>query len=343
MQPVFYDEAHKHHNPQMWFYRGVAQKSREVAERAEVMKSALLAAGFEVRAPKDHGRAPLERVHTKRYLEFLEVAYRDWIALEGTGPEVVANMFPIGKDPGYPQIISGRAGFHMEDLSCPISAGTWRAAYGAAQAAIAAADTVAQAKRNIQVFALCRPPGHHAFAERAAGYCYLNNAAIAAQYLRDHGADRVTILDVDVHHGNGTQDIFYDRGDVQFVSLHGDPANFSPFFWGYKDQTGRGEGAGATVNFPLPLGINEADYLTALGSALKSVEAFGPDALVISLGLDTFIRDPYAAFGITTQGYARIAEKINALNKPSVVVQEGGYICPELGDNLVSFLKGQAG
>ena len=305
-----------------------------------MMKSALLEAGHEVRPPGDFGRAPIERVHTTRYLDFLEIAYKDWIALEGTGPEVVANMFPIGKEPGYPKIISGRAGFHMEDLSCPINEGTWRAAYGAAQTAISAADAVANGKGNIQTYGLCRPPGHHAFAERAAGYCYLNNAAIAAQYLRDHGADRVTILDIDVHHGNGTQDIFYDRGDVQFVSLHGDPANFSPFFWGYKDQTGRGDGAGATVNFPLPLGINEADYLDVLSVALKSIETFGPAALVISLGLDTFIGDPYAAFGITTEGYGRIAAKINALKKPSVVLQEGGYLCPELGKNLVTFLKG---
>ena len=340
MQLVFHDESHQFHNPEMWFFRGVAQKSREVAERAWVMKSALLEAGHEVRPAADFGRAPIERVHTTRYLDFLEIAYKDWIALEGTGPEVVANMFPIGKEPGYPKIISGRAGFHMEDLSCPINEGTWRAAYGAAQTAISAADAVAKGKGNIQTYGLCRPPGHHAFAERAAGYCYLNNAAIAAQYLRDHGADRVTILDIDVHHGNGTQDIFYDRGDVQFVSLHGDPANFSPFFWGYKEQIGRGEGEGATVNFPLPLGINEADYLDALSVALKSIEAFGPDALVISLGLDTFIGDPYAAFGITTEGYGRIAAKINALKKPSVVLQEGGYLCPELGKNLVTFLKG---
>ena len=340
MQVVFYDESHQFHNPEMWFFRGVAQKSREVAERAWVMKSALLEAGHEVRPPADFGRAPIERVHTTRYLDFLEIAYKDWIALEGTGPEVVANMFPIGKEPGYPKIISGRAGFHMEDLSCPINEGTWRAAYGAAQTALSAADAVAKGKGNIQTYGLCRPPGHHAFAERAAGYCYLNNAAIAAQYLRDHGADRVTILDIDVHHGNGTQDIFYDRGDVQFVSLHGDPANFSPFFWGYKEQIGRGEGEGATVNFPLPLGINEADYLDALSVALKSVEAFRPDALVISLGLDTFIGDPYAAFGITTAGYGRIAAKINALKKPSVVLQEGGYLCPELGENLVTFLRG---
>jgi acetoin utilization deacetylase AcuC-like enzyme len=340
MQLVFHDEAHRFHTPQMWFYRGVAQKSREVPERAWIMKAALSEAGFEIRKPADFGRAPLERIHTGRYLDFLEVAYTDWVALEGTGPEVVANMFPIGKDPGYPQIISGRAGFHMEDLSCPIGPDTWRAAYGAAQTALGAADSMVQGGGTTQTYGLCRPPGHHAFAERAAGYCYLNNAAIAAQYLRDHGAERVTILDIDVHHGNGTQDIFYDRGDVQFVSLHGDPANFSPFFWGYKDQVGRGEGEGATVNFPLPLGIDEESYLEALASALKCIQSFGPDALVISLGLDTFIHDPYAAFGITTTGYARIAAKINALKKPSVVLQEGGYLCPELGANLVSFLKG---
>ena len=340
MQLVFHDEAHQDHNPKMWFYRGVAQQSRELPERAWMMKKSLVEAGFEVRKPADFGLGPIQRVHTQRYLDFLQVAYADWIALEGTGPEVVANMFPIGKDPGYPKIISGRAGFHMEDLSCPISEGTWKAAYGAAQTAIAAADAVVRGKGTTQSYGLCRPPGHHAFAERAAGYCYLNNAAIAAQYLRDNGAQRVSILDVDVHHGNGTQDIFYDRGDVQFVSLHGDPAHFSPFFWGYKDQRGRGEGEGATVNFPLPLGIDEESYLEVLVTAVQCIKDFGPDALVISLGLDTYIKDPYAAFGITTEGYARIAAQVNALKKPSVVVQEGGYLCPELGANLVSFLKG---
>jgi len=339
MQAVFYHEGHQAHNPKMWFYRGVAQQSREVPERALAIKSALTAAGYQVTAPLDFGRKPLERVHTERYLKFLEVAYEDWIRLEGTGPEVVANMFPIGKDPGYPEIISGRAGFHMEDLSCPINAGTWRAAYGSAQSALAAADAVIHGNGVTRAFGLCRPPGHHAFAERAAGYCYLNNAAIAAQYFRDHGAARVSILDVDVHHGNGSQDIFYDRGDVQFVSLHGDPANFSPFFWGYKNQTGRGEGEGATVNFPLPLGVSEADYLATLTIALKAVQAFGPDALVISLGLDTFVGDPYAAFRITTAGYGRIAAMIYALTKPSVAVLEGGYLCPELGKNLVTFLN----
>jgi len=340
MIPVFYDEAHEAHSPGMWFYRGVPRQSREVPERAHVLKAALVSAGYDIKAPGDFGISTIEKVHTRRYLDFLEVAYRDWIALPETGPEVLANMFPIGKEPRYPEIISGRAGYHMEDLSCPMGEGTWRAAYGSAQAALAAADAVAGGGAGARAYGLCRPPGHHAFAERAAGYCYLNNAAIAAQLLRDRGAERVTIIDVDVHHGNGTQDIFYDRGDVQFVSLHGDPSNFSPFFWGYKDQIGRGEGEGKTVNFPLALGCTEEQYLDALDVALKAVDGFKPDAIVISLGLDTFAGDPYAAFGITTDGFARIAAKIYALGKPTVILQEGGYICPELGDNLVSFLRG---
>jgi acetoin utilization deacetylase AcuC-like enzyme len=338
-QPVFYSEAHEAHKPRMWFYRGVVQQSRESPERALLIKRSLEEAEYSVAAPPDFGRAPLERVHTERYLKFLEVAYEDWVKLEGTGPEVVANMFPIGKDPGYPEIISGRAGFHMEDLSCPIGAGTWRAAYGSAQTAIAAADALIRGHKVPRAFGLCRPPGHHAFAERAAGYCYLNNAAIAAQYLRDHGAGRVTILDIDVHHGNGTQDIFYDRGDVQYVSLHGDPAHFSPFFWGYRNQVGRGDGEGTTVNFPLPLGVSESDYLNTLDVALKAIQGFAPDALVISLGLDTYKDDPYAAFNITTAGYGRMATKIYALNKPTVALLEGGYLSPALGRNLVTFLN----
>ncbi|MGB8414933.1 histone deacetylase family protein [Paraburkholderia sp.] len=340
MPLAFYDDSHSLHSPKMWFYRGVARESRELPERADLLRSALADSGYEIRSPGDFGSGPLTRVHTSRYLTFLQNAYREWVALEETGPEVVANMFPIGKDPGYPQIISGRAGFHMEDLSCPIGEGTWKAAYGSAQTAIAAANAIVEGKADGKAYGLCRPPGHHAFAERAAGYCYLNNAAIAAQYLRDHGATRVTILDVDVHHGNGTQDIFYDRGDVQYVSLHGDPANFSPFFWGYRDQIGRGEGLGTTVNFPLRLGCSEAEYFDTLATALMEIRKYGPDALVVSLGLDTYVADPYAAFSITTAGFGKIGSLINDLKLPTVVLQEGGYICPELGQNLVSFLAG---
>ena len=341
MKLAFHDRAHFGHEPKMWFYRGAVRENRETGARADLLERSLLAAGFDVREPQDSGKAPLLAVHSQRYLEFLETAYLEWIALEGTGPEVVGNMFPIGKDPHYPKIIVGRAGFHMEDLSCPIGPHTWAAAYGAAQSAVAAADALALGGTT-SVYALCRPPGHHAFMERAAGYCYLNNAAIAAQHLRNLGSAKVTILDVDVHHGNGTQDIFYDRGDVQFVSLHGDPNYFSPFFWGFREQVGRGEGHGTTSNFPLPLGTGDEKYFEALAVALAEIERFSPDAVVISLGLDTFINDPYAAFAITTPGYVRMGELIRGLNKPMLVVQEGGYMCPELGENLVSFMRGLA-
>ena len=339
MKLAFYDRAHFGHEPKMWFYRGAVRENRETGARAELLEHSLLDAGFDVREPRDFGKAPLLAVHSQRYLDFLETAYEQWIALDGTGPEVVANMFPIGKDPYYPEIIVGRAGFHMEDLSCPIGLHTWAAAYGAAQSAVAAADALTNGGTT-SIYALCRPPGHHAFSERAAGYCYLNNAAIAAQYLRDRGSAKVTILDVDVHHGNGTQDIFYDRGDVQFVSLHGDPNHFSPFFWGFREQVGRGEGEGTTSNYPLPLGTGDEKYFEALAVALQAIEGFAPDALVISLGLDTFIHDPYAAFAITTPGYETMSSMIRALNLPTLVVQEGGYMCPELGDNLISFMNG---
>jgi acetoin utilization deacetylase AcuC-like enzyme len=339
MPAFFQDEAHQHHNPRMWLNRGVVQQSRETPERAEALRAALMGAGYEARASKDLGLPPLEQVHSRRYLDFLQTAFAKWTVTDGAGPEVVANAFPLGKDPGYPRAIAGRAGYHMGDLACPIGSGTWRAAYGSAQTALTCAGAILEEGGDAHAYGLCRPPGHHAFADRAQGYCYLNNAAIAAQYLRDKGADRVTILDVDVHHGNGTQDIFYDRADVQVVSIHGDPAEFFPFFWGYTDQIGRGEGAGATINLPLPLRSDENTYLEALSVAIGCIEAYGPDAVVVSLGLDIFAGDPYAAFGVTTAGFGRIAARIRTLRKPVVILQEGGYMCPELGANLLAFLE----
>ncbi len=342
MKEFFYDESHRYHRPHMWLNRGVIQESRETPERAEVLLASLVGAGYEARVPGEFGMRPIERVHSRRYLEFLQGAFADWSALCGSGPEVMANVFPTGKEPGYPSTISGRAGYHMGDLACPMGEGTWQAALGSAQTAVAAADAILKAGNDVPAYGLCRPPGHHASAERAAGYCYLNNAAIVAQHLRDHGVNRVSILDVDVHHGNGTQDIFYDRGDVQFVSIHGDPAGFYPFFWGYTDQAGRGDGAGTTVNLPLPLGSDETAYFKALSTALRHIEDFKADAIVVSLGLDIFVGDPYAAFRITTAGFAHIATSIHALRKPTVILQEGGYMCSELGANLLSFMDGFA-
>ena len=191
-------------------------------------------------------------------------------------------------------------------------------------------------------YALCRPPGHHAFAELAGGFCYLNNAAIAAERLCAAGR-KVAILDVDLHHGNGTQGIFLNRGDVLTVSIHADPIRFYPFFWGYADEVGKGEGTGANLNLPLARGTGDEGFLAALHLALDRIALFGADTLVLALGLDAFEGDPFAGLAVTTPGFARIGRAVAGLGLPTVIVQEGGYLCPELGDNLQSALSGLAG
>jgi acetoin utilization deacetylase AcuC-like enzyme len=189
-------------------------------------------------------------------------------------------------------------------------------------------------------FALCRPPGHHAGADYLAGYCYLNNAAVAAEAARAVGVTRVAILDIDYHHGNGTQDIFLERGDIFFASIHADPRTDYPFFWGHPDEAGTGEGEGATLNLPLPRGTGRRDYETALDRALEAVAAFGPDLLICSFGADTFAGDPICSFALETGDYAPVARRIAGLGLPTVVVMEGGYAVDALGTNVAAFLSG---
>lgn len=336
MTLAIYDDAHWGHRPETFFIKGVKHQNREVPERARHLLDALEAVAVQGQPAKDFGQKPIARIHTERYLDFLQNGYEQWSELDSAGREIVPNAFPVGISPGYPSSIVGRAGFHMGDMACPINAGTWKAAYGSAQAALSAVDALEQGEP--QPYALCRPPGHHAFADRAAGYCFLNNAAIAAQSLLDRGAERVSILDLDVHHGNGTQDIFYSRHDVQTVSIHGDPAGFYPFFWGYEDQRGEGKGDGYTLNMPLPLGTGNAAYMEALRLVLTQIETYRPDALVVSLGLDTFKGDPYAAFKIDQAGFAEMGALVRQASIPTLTLQEGGYICPELGENLIAYL-----
>ena len=219
----------------------------------------------------------------------------------------------------------------------PIAAGTWDGAYWSAQTALTALDAVLGGERA--AFALCRPPGHHCGADYLGGYCYLNNAAIAAEAAIAAGK-RVAILDVDYHHGNGTQDIFYARGDVLFVSIHADPGTDYPFFWGHADETGEGEGEGATLNLPLPRGTDLAAYLPALDTALAKIAAFAPDLLVISYGADTFVGDPISQFRLETADYTVLARRIAALGLPTVIVMEGGYAVDALGANVAAFLEG---
>jgi acetoin utilization deacetylase AcuC-like enzyme len=228
----------------------------------------------------------------------------------------------------------------MADTSCPISAETFDSACWSAWSAVAAAEAVLAGERS--AYALCRPPGHHAFADVAGGFCFLNNSAIAAQRLRGSAA-RVAILDVDLHHGNGTQGIFYARPDVLTLSIHADPVRFYPFFWGHADERGRRAGLGYNLNLPLPRKSGDAAFMEALDVAFRRIRAFAPEALVVALGLDAFEGDPFGGLSVTTPGFSLIGGAIGRLGLPAVIVQEGGYLCDALGDNLAAFLEGFAG
>jgi acetoin utilization deacetylase AcuC-like enzyme len=335
---VVHAAAHRLHEPRFFLVRGrPAQRSAEQPARADLLLAGVHALGLEPREPAAHGPAPRAAIHDARYLDFLENAWRLWRALPDAGDEVVANIHPVGEPGGYPDSIVGRAGLHMADTACPIGEHSFAAACAAADSAVEAALLVREGERA--AYALCRPPGHHAYADRAGGFCYLNNSAIAAQVLRArHG--RVAIVDVDVHHGNGTQGIFWRRADVLTVSLHADPAAYYPFHNGYAAEIGAGDGRGFNINLPLPVGTGDEAYLRALDGALARVRAYAPGALVVALGLDGFQGDPLKGMAITTAGFARIGAALARLGLPTVLVQEGGYLAPELGDNLASALGG---
>ena len=279
-------------------------------------------------------------VHTPEYLDFLERIHVRWRRIEGASEEVIPNIHPIARGGSYPASAVGQAGYHMADTACPISAETWQSALWSAWSAVGATrDVLAGAP---SAYALCRPPGHHAFADVAGGFCFINNTAVAAQELRRTAA-RVAILDVDLHHGNGTQGIFYGRPDVLTVSIHADPVRFYPFFWGHADERGEALGLGYNLNLPLERRTGDDLFLETLAAGLRRIRSFAPDALVVALGLDPFEGDPFAGLSVTTPGFARIGEAIAGLSLPTVIVQEGGYLCNELGANLTSFLAGFGG
>ncbi|MDD0837807.1 histone deacetylase family protein [Curvibacter sp. HBC61] len=335
---IVYSDQHQDHDPQQFIVRGRLKRSNEQPERAYRLLASAQAAGHPVLAPEDHGAGPRAAVHTPQYLHFLETAWARWQALEGASDEVMPNVYPFPGQPcSYPDSLVGQAGYHMGDNACSIGQHTWRAATQSAQVATHAAQLVLDGEHA--AYALCRPPGHHAYADRANGFCYLNNAAIAAQHLRQRHA-RVAILDVDVHHGNGTQGIFWRRNDVLTVSLHGDPHFCTPFFTGHAHERGEGDGLGYNLNLPLPKGTDTPAYLQALARACTAVRAFAPGALVVSLGLDAHERDPYQAMAVTTEGFALITAEIARLGLPTVLVQEGGYLSDDLGPNLASALRG---
>jgi acetoin utilization deacetylase AcuC-like enzyme len=337
---VVFSERQDQHDPKSYLSSGAPVPNPEVPERSARLLKAALHSGLQLEAPKDYGIAPLEAVHSKRYLTFLQNIHKRWTRIPGASEEVLPNVHPDRRNGSYPKSAVGHVGYHVYDASCPIAAGTWEGACWSANSAIHAAQLLLDGASS--AYALARPPGHHAGSDLVGGFCFLNNSAIAAQLLRS-AHERVAVLDVDVHHGNGTQDIFYERSDVLTVSIHADPIRFYPFYWGYANERGAGAGKDANCNFPLPRGTVDDEYLPVLDDALARVKKFAPGALVVALGLDAFEGDPYQGFGITTAGFARIAQRIAALKLPTLLVQEGGYLCDELGDNLESFLQGFAG
>jgi acetoin utilization deacetylase AcuC-like enzyme len=264
---IVYSDKHAQHDPQTFFVRGVKQRSSEQPERAERLLAAAKGAGHEIMSPKAHGSAPAETVHTPEYIDFLKTIARDWAKLPNASAEVVPNVHPARYPATYPKALAGRAGWHQVDLACPIGPHTWDAALAASESATTAADLVLGGAR--EAYALCRPPGHHAYADMAGGFCFLNNTAITAQRLRQKH-QRVAVLDVDVHHGNGTQGIFFERDDVLTVSIHADPDNYYPYFWGHAHETGVGKGHGFNLNLPLPLGSADAPWLAAGDKALSA-------------------------------------------------------------------------
>jgi acetoin utilization deacetylase AcuC-like enzyme len=342
MQIIFSD-AQMSHAPQRFLVRGEWKPCPEKPERASLLLTGLQRheATYEIIAPDwlsaDTTRDAIAAVHDARYLQFLQTAHQRWRDLPGSADLVTPNMHPRSRDDTYPQSIVGQAGYHMADTACPIGVDTWAAVTASASSAVHAAQVVLDG-RDV-AYALCRPPGHHAYADMAGGFCYLNNSAIAAQYLRRR-AKRVAIIDIDVHHGNGTQAIFFDRADIYTASIHADPSNFYPFFWGYADETGSGDGIGFNRNIPLPLGSDDQAYVQALSAVIESARKVMPEMLVIALGLDASETDPLAGLRVTTEGFREAGRLLGRMNLPTVLVQEGGYPSMELGINLVAVLEG---
>ncbi|MHB8478442.1 MAG: histone deacetylase family protein [Steroidobacteraceae bacterium] len=334
-----FSTQHALRSPRTELYGGELVRPHESPQRAQIVLERVETQRLgEVIAPASFGFAPLLRVHDRGYIEFLQQAWSEWVAAGHRG-EAIPDCWPARRmNQRCPNSIAGKLGYYAMAGETSISQGTWEAARAAADVALTGASRIKDGGRA--AFALCRPPGHHAARDLYGGYCFLNNAAIAAQYLRDNGAARVAILDVDFHHGNGTQDIFYERRDVLYVSLHGDPADAFPYFSGYADETGAGDGDGFTLNLPLPRGTGFTAWQEALRAALARIAGFRADALVISLGVDTFAEDPISFFRLQSADFLAYGRMIGGGAPPTLFVLEGGYAVDAIGINVVNVLTG---
>ncbi|MDE2395582.1 MAG: histone deacetylase family protein [Burkholderiales bacterium] len=338
----FHSPIHAEHAPPFEFFRGERVPCFETPARADFVVAELQARGHELCAPGVDSRPLLEQLHSARYLAFLESAWSQWLALDpaNAARQPFPSVWPVRtlRSDIEPENFTARLGLYSIDNGSPLAPGTWAAAKAGADAAASCAAALAGKRRA--AFSAMRPPGHHAGADFMGGYCFLNHAAVAAQALRDQGVERVAVLDVDYHHGNGTQSLFYRRADVLFVSLHGDPRTEYPFYSGHADEAGEGPGLGFNLNLPLAAGSDAATWFDALGAACRRIESFRAAALVVSLGLDAYEGDPISTFGLGRGDFPRLGERLARLNLPTVFVLEGGYAAAELGANAVDVLEG---
>lgn len=348
---AFFSPEQMRHAPQQFMRLGRLMPPADLPSRASALQEALLACGVPVSEPPELGRAPLEAVHSPHYLDYLEGAWDRWQALRRPGVEpgieVLPNLAPypqpgagLRRGPCPSPSLVAQTGYYMGDLSCPIGAPSWRSILRSAHSAVAAADAVIAGAAS--AYALCRPSGHHAHRDRASGFCYVNNNACAAARLQAHFG-RVAVLDVDAHHGDGTQNIFYDCAEVMTISTHADPAQYFPFYTGYAEERGCGAGLGANLNLPLAHGSGNPEFLQALEAAHAALRDFAPRALVLALGFDTYKDDPISVLRFDFEAYREVGRLVRGLGLPCVVVQEGGYMVEAIGPGLTAFLEGLHG
>jgi acetoin utilization deacetylase AcuC-like enzyme len=351
---VAYTPVHLVHDPVSETIMGRETPAYEVPERAERIRAALVAdGGFELTVPTEHGLDPILKVHDPGLVRFLEEAWPQARREGIDGHALIPDAWAVrGLAEGFgpeglrlirePKAIAGRAGFWGLDSSTPIVAGTYQAARGAVDTALTTVDMVLDGGVPA-AYGLCRPPGHHAARSMYAGYCFFNNAAVAAESIVGRTGERVAILDLDYHHGNGTEQIFWRRGDVLYVSIHADPDRQYPYVLGRADETGEGPGAGANLNLPLEAGVDDGRYLEVLDRALEAIDATPGSVVVVSLGFDTYGQDPICDFALTTPVYHEIGRRVAALGRRLVILQEGGYHRPTLGENARTWLRGVEG
>jgi len=340
---TFYNHLHARHQGKVEMFRGALVPCFEVPARADHVLAELERRQLgSVQHPDAFDDVALERIHSPRYLRFLATAWDQWLALDpaNADKDILPSVWPTRtfRTDIEPDNFAAKLGLYAYDAGSPFTAGTWVAARAGADCALSAAQRLVHGDRA--AFALSRPPGHHAGMDFFGGYCFLNNAALAAQHLRDAGLERVAVLDVDYHHGNGTQAIFYDRADVFFASIHGDPRTEYPFFLGHADEVGQGAGLGANLNIPLPRGTGFEVWFAALEHALGAIQRFGAQALVVSLGMDTFEGDPISGFTLRSADYLRVGQRLAVAGLPTALVFEGGYAVAELGINVANVLEG---